>query len=83
MLLDIISYTQELHSVYHDGDHYSSKCVLQHDMESDIIMNSEPHPKDDNIIAVGIGHSNSILKIHGKGKETTFPVVRYIKLLSH
>lgn len=53
-----------------EGNHYASKCILQHDMGSDFIMNSEVHPKDGSIIAVGIDHFNRLLKIqrHGNSK---------------
>lgn len=49
--------------MFNKGDHFSSKCILQHDMGSDLIMNSEPHPNDSTIIAVGIGHFNQLLRI--------------------
>ena len=39
-------------------------------MEKDLIMNSEPHPKDNNVIAVGIGHSIHLLKVKREGNTS-------------
>ena len=36
-------------------------------MGGELVMNSSPHPKDRNVIAVGIGHSNVLLEINRKG----------------
>lgn len=38
-------------------------------------MNSEPHPKDDCIIAVGIGYSNHLLKIERQSKHDNYRVL--------
>lgn len=35
-------------------------------------MNSEPHPKDDCVIAVGIGDSNHLLKIERQSKHDNY-----------
>lgn len=54
--------------MFEEDKSYSSYCILQHDLGGDLIMNSEPHPKDHDIIAVGIGNSTHVLKIERQSK---------------
>ena len=54
--------------MFEKDDSYSSQCILQHDLGGDLIMNSEPHPKDNSIIAAGIGNSSHLLKLQRQSK---------------
>ena len=55
--------------MFEEKEGYSSRCILQHDLGGDLIMNSEPHPKDSSIIAAGIGSSAHLLKIERQSKD--------------
>ena len=57
---------QEIHSLFHNGCNYSTKCILQQDMGGDLIMNSDLCSSD-RVISVGIGNSNQLLKLHNEG----------------
>ena len=66
LLVFFCNLLQELYDFRGEGGKCISKCVLQYDMGSDLVMNMVCHPQHD-IIAAGMGHSTQLFLIHRQG----------------